>query len=70
MQRAMQIAAHESQDIAPVWTSMDEARGLPTERERDVMAWAARGKTSSETYDILKIAEATVIKYIANALAS
>lgn len=69
MQRAMQIAAHESRDKAPVWTSTDEARGMLTERERDVMAWAARGKTSSETSDILKIAEATVIKHIANALA-
>lgn len=68
MQRAMQIAAYEARDRVKIWTPADEARGMLTERERDVMAWAARGKTSNETSDILKIAENTVVKHISNAL--
>lgn len=39
-----------------------------TDRERDVLAWAARGKTASETADILKIAESTVETHLKNAM--
>jgi len=37
-------------------------------RERDVLAWAARGKTVAETADILKISEGTVETHIKRAL--
>jgi DNA-binding CsgD family transcriptional regulator len=37
-------------------------------RERDVLAWAARGKTVVETADILKISEGTVETHIKRAL--
>ena len=39
-----------------------------TGREVDVLRWAADGKTASETADILRIAERTVIFHIDNAL--
>nr|WP_314543413.1 LuxR family transcriptional regulator [uncultured Massilia sp.] len=39
-----------------------------TGREIDVLRWAADGKTASETADILRIAERTVIFHIDNAL--
>jgi DNA-binding CsgD family transcriptional regulator len=39
-----------------------------TDRERDVLSWAARGKTASETADILGIAEGTVIVHLKNVM--
>lgn len=68
MQRAMQIAARETRDKVDIWVPTRENGAFLTDRERTIMAWAARGKTSSETSDILNIAESTVIKHIANAL--
>ncbi len=38
-----------------------------TDRERDVLAWAARGKTAAETADILTISSETVVSHIKNA---
>lgn len=38
------------------------------DRERDVLAWAARGKTMAETADILGISESTVEEYVRGAL--
>ena len=38
-----------------------------TDRERDVLAWAARGKTADETGDILTLSTATVNEYLDNA---
>jgi LuxR family quorum sensing-dependent transcriptional regulator len=37
-------------------------------RERDVLAWAGRGKTVAETPDILKISEGTVETHVKRAL--
>lgn len=42
--------------------------GQLTDRERDVLAWAARGKTMSETAEILGISESTVEEYARGAL--
>jgi DNA-binding CsgD family transcriptional regulator len=39
-----------------------------TDRERDTLSWAARGKTVSETADILGISEDTVETHIRNAM--
>lgn len=39
-----------------------------SDRERDVLAWAGRGKTASETADILKISEETVNTHLRNAI--
>jgi len=38
-----------------------------TDRERDVISWAARGKTAGETADILSISSETVVSHIKNA---
>lgn len=55
-----------------------ELRGLPnaaltapprlTDREREVLVWGCRGKTRSETADILNIAERTVEYHFENAM--
>jgi DNA-binding CsgD family transcriptional regulator len=39
-----------------------------TDRERDMLAWAARGKTASDTAEILKISDETVETHIRNAM--
>ena len=39
-----------------------------TDREAEVLRWAARGKTVEETGDILKISDRTVEKHIGNAM--
>lgn len=39
-----------------------------TDRERDVLSWAARGKTALDTADILVLAEETVNTHIRNAV--
>jgi DNA-binding CsgD family transcriptional regulator len=46
-------------------SGMDEGR--LNERERQVLTWAAAGKTASETSLILSIAERTVLFYLASA---
>lgn len=38
----------------------DDGEGLLTDREREVLLWAAAGKTSSETSQILGLTERTV----------
>jgi len=38
-----------------------------TDREKDALSWAARGKTNSETADILSISEQTVEFHVRNA---
>ncbi len=68
MQRAMQISAMHSRDKVALFDVERRGGPLLTDRERSVMAWAARGKTSDETADILRIAQTTVDKHIANAL--
>lgn len=39
-----------------------------TDRERDVLSWAARGKTATDTADILHLSEETIKTHIRNAL--
>lgn len=39
-----------------------------TDRERDVLSWAARGKKNSEVADILSISEDTVMRHTQNAM--
>ena len=45
-----------------------EARRHLTDRERDVLTWAGRGLTVSDTSDILKIGEETVQTHVRNAI--
>lgn len=51
-------------DVSP---ELPEAISL-TDRERDVLSWAARGKTVSDTADILRISQDTVETHIRNAM--
>jgi len=44
------------------------AIGLLTDRERECLVWACRGKTNGETADILNISERTVIHHLGNAM--
>lgn len=44
-----------------------EVGGLK-DRERDVLSWAARGKTMAETADILGLSESTVEEYVRSSL--
>ncbi len=39
-----------------------------TDRERDVLAWAAHGKTVPETAIILSVSEDTVVTHMRNAM--
>lgn len=45
------------------------ARGTLSPRERDVLAWAAEGKTNWETAQILNLSEPTVAFYVRKAMA-
>ncbi|HEV2602265.1 MAG TPA: LuxR C-terminal-related transcriptional regulator [Microvirga sp.] len=69
VQRAMDIVARDHRGN-PVTPSPGAGEGgvFLTDRERDVMAWAARGKTVSDTADILKISDETVETHVRNAL--
>lgn len=72
MQRSMELLAAEKRKDADFSASLKLARSNPTlltDRERDVLAWAGRGKTTSETADILKLSDGTVETHIKNALA-
>jgi len=69
MQRAIDLIATDIRFRRPIFRVTDsrEAR-LLTDRERDVLSWAARGKTISETAEILRISEQTAEGYIRNAM--
>lgn len=70
MQQAIDLIAKDVRLRPPVfWVNDARESHLLTDRERDVLSWAARGKTSAETADILKISEQTVEGYVRNALA-
>jgi DNA-binding CsgD family transcriptional regulator len=45
-----------------------QLRDRLTDRERDVLAWAARGKTAADTADILGVSEETVNTHVRHAL--
>jgi LuxR family quorum sensing-dependent transcriptional regulator len=70
MQRAIDLIATDIRLKQPIFrvNGPKEVR-LLTDRERDVLSWAARGKTIGETADILRISEQTAEGYIRNALA-
>lgn len=69
-QRAIDVIASTVRH-KPTFFRNDELREtqLLTDRERDVLSWAARGKTASETAEILKLSELTIDTYIRGALA-
>jgi LuxR family quorum sensing-dependent transcriptional regulator len=68
-QRAIDLVARDHRNEAPFFRSPDDpARPELTDREKEVMSWAARGKTIADTADILKISNETAETHIRNAL--
>lgn len=73
MQRSIELrdetrkTASENVTHLHEWAMLKQNRAL-SDRERDVMAWAARGKTAGETADILGIAVDTVHTHIRNSV--
>jgi LuxR family quorum sensing-dependent transcriptional regulator len=67
MQRAIDVIAATVRH-QPMLFRLREASPLLTDRERDVLSWAARGKTVPETSDILSISEPTIQEYITKAM--
>jgi DNA-binding CsgD family transcriptional regulator len=67
--RLVALLFHE-QSIKVRGAASDESalRPLLTDRERDCLAWACRGKTGGETADILGIGERTVEFHLQNAM--
>lgn len=69
VQRAIDMISAEVRHREPVFRRLDGAESVAlTDRERDVLSWAARGKTISDTAEILKISEQTADGYMRNAL--
>lgn len=69
IQRAIDVVAAEHRQGSPFFRPPeDDARPGLTDREREVMAWAARGKTIVDTAEILKISDETVETHIRNAM--
>lgn len=69
-QRMMDVAAKElnRRDRFTDGEGNPISANMLTDRERDVLAWAARGKTMSETATILSVADATVETHIKHAM--
>jgi LuxR family quorum sensing-dependent transcriptional regulator len=69
VQRAIDVVARDHRQSPPFFRPPDDDN-IPslTDREYDVMAWAARGKTTIDTAEILKISHETVETHIRNAL--
>jgi DNA-binding CsgD family transcriptional regulator len=61
----------QMQRPAPGWRARDVPADAPrlSDRERDVLSWAGRGKTAGETADILGVSEPTIQFHIRNATA-
>lgn len=69
VQRTVDIIAKEQRGKVTIIRGHQEEAGVSlTDRERSVMVWAARGKTVSDTADILEIADDTVETYMRNAM--
>ena len=69
IQRALDIIAEEHRAGATILRTPTAATVTAlTDRERDMLAWAARGKTVADTADILKISDETVETHIRNAM--
>lgn len=69
-QRAVDIVGEQMRDgarFAVRDSPLPEAQVL-TDRERDVLSWAARGKSALDTAEILRLSEDTVKTHIRNAL--
>ena len=68
-QRMSDLAAHEMKTRLKF--TDEEGRILRavvlTDRERDTLSWAARGKTAEETADILHVSSKTVVEHLNNA---
>ncbi|MCU0731137.1 MAG: LuxR C-terminal-related transcriptional regulator [Hyphomonas sp.] len=73
MQRSIELLAAEKRRDVAMAAALERARNGEgprlTDRERDVLSWAGRGKTSAETADILKLSELTVDTHVRNAIA-
>lgn len=69
VQRAVDIIAEQQRaGVSIIRPHQTGAAVSLTDRERDMLAWAARGKTVADTADILKISEETVETHIRNAM--
>ena len=69
IQRAIDVAGRDYRGTAPFFRVAEQNDAIAlTNRERDVMSWAARGKTLQDTADILKLSTETVETHIKNAL--
>lgn len=69
VQRAVDIIAQEHRTgLTVIRPNQTGTRVNLTDRERDMLAWAARGKTVADTADILKISDETVETHIRNAM--
>ena len=69
-QRAVDLVAETYRD-GPRFAAKEavpQQGQMLTDRERDVLAWAARGKSALDTADILHLSEDTVKTHIRNAL--
>jgi DNA-binding CsgD family transcriptional regulator len=69
VQRAVDIIAQEHRSkVTIIRPPAGNHEIALTDRERDMLAWAARGKTVSDTAEILKISDETVETHIRNAM--
>ncbi len=69
VQRAVDIIAQEHRSkVTIIRPPTGNLEVNLTDRERDMLAWAARGKTVSDTAEILKISDETVETHIRNAM--
>lgn len=70
-QRATDLIAEQHRNQSSILNGQADPRTRIelTDRERDVLAWAARGKTVSESADILAISDGTVETHVRHAMA-
>jgi LuxR family quorum sensing-dependent transcriptional regulator len=70
VQRAVDLISSEHRGSGPILRTDANVNGgiALTDREREVLSWAARGKTTSETAEILTISDETVEGHIRNAM--
>jgi len=66
-QKAIDLVAVEFRKSHPI-ISQETSPELITPKERDVLSWSARGKTSSEAADIMNISDSTAKWHLKNAL--
>jgi DNA-binding CsgD family transcriptional regulator len=69
VQRAMDIVNRDQRNAPSILKPADAAEAIKlTGREKEVMAWAARGKTAADTAQILGISPETVEGFVKQAL--